>query len=380
MQPVHYLVTHRVKNRAGDLPLHVACERKGSPNLIRLLIEHNPGALRVPNQKGDLPIHVACRFESSWAICQILVQSGGQWGRDALKAANSGGDLPLHVATAQRGLSQQVLQLLVEEGPDAIVVPNAEGNLPLHLACGAPPPTATEVRHGPAANTTTTSASLSVLELLTGRWPDSVHTANGKGKLPLHVACATKHPNLTVVTLLLTKGPRDIRTTDTAGFLPLHTAVGHTHSSLAVVQRLVHAWADGAPGDKEANDEGGPEVGPLEVAAVVHEPGDPPRVPEPAENALGGLKIKTPTEGHTPLHLACYYKAPLDVVQFLVHRWPQAIFEQNEKSDTPVVLVNKPYRGVPSQDVKAWLSTLQVVPAEEEEEEEDVEADVEDQE
>lgn len=337
------------KNRAGDVPLHMAVERKGSPNLLQLLIDNDPRALMIANQKGDLPIHVACRFEAPLAIFQILIEAG----KEGLTVPNAGGDLPLHVACAQRGIAQSVLQLLVAEGTDAVVTFNSDGNLPLHMACGAPTPTATSMKHGPAS--TNTSAPLAVLELLTERWADSIHTPNAEGRLPLHVACSTKHASLAVVSFLLQRGPKDVRVTDAAGYLPLHVACAHTHASLAVVQRLVHAWADGGPTDGGADgggDEGGDDTE-LEQAAVVNE-----RIPPPSpENSLGGVKITTP-DGNTALHLACYYKAPLDVVQFLVHRWPQSVYSVNEKNDTPLQLVNHPHRGVPSQDVKAWLSNI----------------------
>lgn len=341
------------RNRAGDTPLHLACERRGAPSLLRLLIESEPKALLIANSRGDTPLHVACRFESPIAVVETLIENG----REALNVANLGGDLPLHVACAQRGTTQAVFQALVEAGSEAVVKANVDGNLPLHMACGAPTPAATVTKQQP--NSSNSTAPLAVLELLTERWADSVHKPNLDGRLPLHVACATKHPSLPVVTFLLQRAPREIRAKDRNGMLPLHVACAHIHASLAVVQRLVHAWADGDTG-MDQDDDG---AGELEQATMVNERGGEGGMVNDrsnANNSLGGLKVTTP-EGNTALHLACYYKAPLDVVQFLVHRWPQSVGVTNEKHDTPLQLVNNPHRGVPSQEVKAWLSAIPVV-------------------
>jgi ankyrin repeat protein len=48
-----------IKNRDGDLPVHLACQ-KSQHDLIALLAENCSGALAVFDENGWLPLHLAC--------------------------------------------------------------------------------------------------------------------------------------------------------------------------------------------------------------------------------------------------------------------------------------------------------------------------------
>ena len=66
----------KVKNKLGDLPLHLACvgEEEGSLEVIQCVVEQYPEGLQVKDRRGHLPLHFACTYRSPLRSIQCLVE------------------------------------------------------------------------------------------------------------------------------------------------------------------------------------------------------------------------------------------------------------------------------------------------------------------
>jgi hypothetical protein len=58
-----------------ELPLHYSVRYRGSARreIVRLLVENFPGATRIPSMDGNLPLHIACSKRRSIAVLRLLV-------------------------------------------------------------------------------------------------------------------------------------------------------------------------------------------------------------------------------------------------------------------------------------------------------------------
>ena len=82
------------KNSQGRLPLHVACTKKQSLEVIRLLVSIYPNTVKEKERQGWLPLHAACVMKQSLEVIQFLVQQHPQ----ALKEKENNGMTPLDFA------------------------------------------------------------------------------------------------------------------------------------------------------------------------------------------------------------------------------------------------------------------------------------------
>lgn len=85
--------------------------------------------LRLPNRAGALPLHVACEFWTSLEVVQMLVKEDPQ----TVRQVDRQGCTPLHLACANRA-PNEMLRFLVQEYPEALYVEDNKGRLPLHVA------------------------------------------------------------------------------------------------------------------------------------------------------------------------------------------------------------------------------------------------------
>jgi ankyrin repeat protein len=115
---VQYLVeqapdTIQMTDKAGNLPLHLACNRKAHADVIQYLVTTYPQALGVTNSKGvSLPLHVACEWMARLEVIQQLVQA---W-PDALSRKNADSKTPLHLTVEYNG-SYAMLECMLQWAP-----------------------------------------------------------------------------------------------------------------------------------------------------------------------------------------------------------------------------------------------------------------------
>jgi ankyrin repeat protein len=125
-----------LKNTAGDLPLHKACECTiPYPDIVSMLLAVNPKASETKNEEGDLPLHKACEKGSLEVIEMLLKAYVGGVG-----VQNNKGELPLHVECShidkhlQKKISFHVMKMLVQAFPDSLKTTDIHGHIPLDRA------------------------------------------------------------------------------------------------------------------------------------------------------------------------------------------------------------------------------------------------------
>jgi ankyrin repeat protein len=163
------------KDNDGDLPLHYAARYSESIDMIRFLLQANPGATKVHGEGNLVPLHCALYNESSsrMPIMKCLLEVDPH----AAKLINSDGDTALHLAVDHE-CENAILKLIMKAYPDSAKVQNDLGLLPLHTACYLK----------------NESHATEIVELLLKEFPGAVNVASSSGLLPAHYAAEYSSP------------------------------------------------------------------------------------------------------------------------------------------------------------------------------------------
>ena len=183
-----------VKNKGGALPIHVACNKGSSLNVIRLLHQAHPAGILQQDTHGLLPIHDACDGNPNLKLMQFF----NDVSPESFGTTDTLGNLALHFAVHS---SPEVVQFIVETNKLALQTPNDAGYLPIHEACSL-------------------SVDLRVVNILLKNYPEGVKAKTSDGHLPFHLAI----PNLSMLTYLYELFNESVKTTDRKGRYPLHIA------------------------------------------------------------------------------------------------------------------------------------------------------------
>ena len=126
----------KMKNRYNQLPLHLLCIDGANVPSVNALLDKYPEAAGIQNDFGDLPLH-------------ILLQNSGQGQCDvdvacrlleeypvALSMKDSLGRYPLHASLIKLHMDKFILQALEQDldGTNPAAVESPDSDLPLHLA------------------------------------------------------------------------------------------------------------------------------------------------------------------------------------------------------------------------------------------------------
>ena len=254
----------RCINNMFWMPLHSLCnsievDESNTIEILKLLIEIYPEAVRREDNRGNLPIHIAASMLRSFEFCQLLIEAAP----DSVRHDNDVRDIPLHVLCANNEMDDaaaiQILKLMIEKYPDAVWCRDNDGNLPIHLACLSKSPAFCKAlidaapdsvrRENTAGSTPLHSlcnnkhldeaSAMQMLKFLLMKYPEAVQCANN-GALPIHLAAGTKSPAF--CRLLIDKYPGSETIIDAKGRLPLHRAC--TKGSLETVEYLHGLSAD----------------------------------------------------------------------------------------------------------------------------------------
>jgi ankyrin repeat protein len=150
----------------------VACDQAcPAPLLVSEVLSRFQKGVKEAEASGMLPLHLACNQTSPCAqTVALLLKSAA--GKTAAATACAHAWLPLHVACAQPDVSPAVLRELIAAYPNAAKEQvDFDGSLPLHLVCSRKQPSA---------------AGLAVLR---AAFPLGARARDGKGRLPVHLAC-----------------------------------------------------------------------------------------------------------------------------------------------------------------------------------------------
>lgn len=253
----------RLFDGMGLLPLHWEASNLTSRlDVLRLFVETSPETATIPtsNEEGELALHRACGYGSFEAV-KLLLDSAPE---TAAVASSKSGQLPLHNACHRQKHSGEMVKLLVDRFPEGVMAKDAEGRLPLHVAARPRNDISffvvrylveqhpdglregTKAGETPLHLTLSYGASLPVVELFLSTTPEAVRRCDSKGRLPLHCACVPNGRNkVEAVKLLLQADPSTVGASDHEGLTPLHMAFSHRHSlpSVQLVKLLVRHGA-----------------------------------------------------------------------------------------------------------------------------------------
>lgn len=112
------------------LPLHSACARQPSDELIELLLFIYPEAAIMKDRKGMLPLHYACGNHSSYSVINMLLIAHPQGAEDR----DVYGKLPIHHACQWGASSPWVVGMLLTVYPESVFELDNNENTPLDLA------------------------------------------------------------------------------------------------------------------------------------------------------------------------------------------------------------------------------------------------------
>lgn len=118
----------------GLFPIHVACLKRCSIDIIRKLITAYPGALTIKAARGvSTPLHIICSDGEAFELIRLLIESGP----GALSMIDKSGLTPLHYALSHLTfIDASCIRLITRLNPQAFEIPEQKhGNLPLHFAC-----------------------------------------------------------------------------------------------------------------------------------------------------------------------------------------------------------------------------------------------------
>jgi len=117
---------------AEVLPIHEACANSETPiELIEAIIQAHPEGLQLKESAYKrLPIHIACRKNASIDVVTLLLEHYP----DGALIADTLGRLALHYALSN-GANDEVIGTLLNKKPGSARGTDRRGWLPLHVAC-----------------------------------------------------------------------------------------------------------------------------------------------------------------------------------------------------------------------------------------------------
>ena len=111
-------------DQLGELALHGSVRDGATLGAIKLLVKGYPRAVREVNANGDYPLHIACARLDSFEVVTYLIEQHPP----ALSARNGEGLLPLHVlclTTAEQedvsGRSTDSLFKMLRAAPESVI-------------------------------------------------------------------------------------------------------------------------------------------------------------------------------------------------------------------------------------------------------------------
>mmetsp|Transcript_17828 Transcript_17828/g.40757 ORF Transcript_17828/g.40757 Transcript_17828/m.40757 type:complete len:834 (-) Transcript_17828:792-3293(-) len=116
------------------LPLHFAAANvKSKESMFEKLLSYHPAGASQVDRKGLLPLHLACESGHSWDIVRMIHEEFPSAIREAEN--NKRGWNALHMAAASESSSAELISELVRLYPEAANVRDSANRYPLHLAC-----------------------------------------------------------------------------------------------------------------------------------------------------------------------------------------------------------------------------------------------------
>jgi ankyrin repeat protein len=258
----------------GRLPLHLACQRTESDELVRYLMQCFPDACHYRDKEGKFPLdHALEATEPKASIVRILVDQYPV----LLSYQDSKGCLPLQRLlksksriTRRSSRYDQVVKVLLEGFEGSLRLQNENGETPLMMACTLNSPLSlvyillrqwpeqitsnlapnifnNQQFNGELIHSSLVSASVTLhnVRLWFQRYPDILTSPDCHGRLPLHYAVVSESDEAYEIVKYLLKSSDghfqrlQLATSDKDGSLPIHIAAAarsvHSHDILLLL-------------------------------------------------------------------------------------------------------------------------------------------------
>jgi len=266
-----------------------------------------------------LPLHVACCLDPPVDAVQALLKADSE----AILLQDANGRLPLHLACDVNRASPEVIEVLLEAHPEGSEVKeNQFGFLPLHAACCKSDNAKTCI-----------DTQQKVIEKLLSAFPSAITETDGRGWLPLALACRTgAHPN--VIEILLKEKPSAAKVIDRDLRMPIHLALCSRpggNEATEIARMLIDAYPSSLMRQEK-------KFGflPLHVACSFCGLSSSNILVRTLLAAYPEASQVPDRRGSLPLHLACRAGAPFSVIQQLVSVYPRGAFHKDDESRLPL--------------------------------------------
>ena len=194
-----------IRNAAGELPLHIACDRSQSYgqtlDIVKLVSDCNVNTQT--RQDKDTPLHVACR-QRNLEIARYLCEEK----HCSANIQNAAGELPLHIACGRSRYGQTLDIVKVVSDCNVNKRTQEDKDTPLHVACR--------------------QSDLETVRYLCQEKHCDTNIQNAAGDTPLHVACSYRQRNVEIARYLCEETHCSANVLNAAGELPLHIACGRS--------------------------------------------------------------------------------------------------------------------------------------------------------
>eukprot|EP00984_Skeletonema_dohrnii_P018794 scaffold8870_cov126-Skeletonema_dohrnii-CCMP3373.AAC.1 len=181
--------------------------------------------------KTKTPFHHVSDYKFFLSACinegvtEGIIQYLIEYFPDATSAADGDGRLSLHFACNNIHVTLNIIQLLIDAAPDTVSHADNNGWKPFHSLCN---------------KTLDEAAALEILMLFIEKCPEAVRHANNRGSLPIHIGSGWWSPEFCSV--LIEAYPGSQRMTDANGNLPLHVACAM--NTVATVEYFYKLYPD----------------------------------------------------------------------------------------------------------------------------------------
>ena len=214
---------------------HLACRNENvTLEIVQLLHNTWPGALRLRDDAGWNPIHWLCCNEDldetvAADILLFMVEIDPTLSRELV---GDGGYLPVHLAVQYKSTIKIFCKILIDAYPESLRIESGDGLLPIHQAC--------EGKRDDTADTTDTIQYMLELD------SELINAENSEGYLPIH--CAAMNGKTESIELMLKFDPDSAskENNNVHRQLPLHLACVHdtNGSNLSSIQVLYDAYPE----------------------------------------------------------------------------------------------------------------------------------------
>jgi ankyrin repeat protein len=315
---INYLASHRssslqCQTKSGSTPLHLACANQTCLEKLRFFIDKDIKVLSMKDDNGQTPLHVACSHSTSLEVIEFLVIAFP----DALEMRDVYGYVPLHAACERSNASLEIVRYLVGRNQMTLT---SKGSISINASMDV---VELHVAEAPVLNAKTNAAD-----------------RGGFGRTPLHLASEEKG-RADIVKFLAEKNPACLTEPDGAGDLPIHRACWYSDKETVAV---LH---DLSP--ETLNTKNGEQLTPFLKACMIE---NIPVVTYMAENYPALLQEKDNEDSWCALHFACAHRKK-NVIKVLLHKYPNAAKEIDNKGRTPLALVAGQDRN--DMEVIEWL-------------------------